>query len=92
MKPSINTTAAVLGIVALHIAFATINTAHAAGDPTQGRIQNRQAQNQAKYHKCARFALRVYQGGLSQAGDNSAKIRAARSHYSANMARCRALL
>lgn len=92
MTISTKVKATVLGFAALHIGFAAINSAYAAGDPTQGRIQKRQAQNQAEYHRCARFALSVYQGGLSQAGNNSSKIRAARSHYHANLARCRALL
>lgn len=74
-------------IPALAGASATMSV---ADDPTQGRIQSRQTQNVAQYHKCAKFALRVFQGGLSQAGNNSAKIRAARTHYQSNLGRCRA--
>lgn len=62
----------------------------AGDDPTQGRIAKRQSQTMAEYHKCAEFALRVFKGGLSQAGNNNAKIRAARAHYQGNLSRCRA--
>lgn len=68
-------------------------TSRAGNDPTAGRINNReQAAKQKQYQKCATFSLRVFQGGLSQANNDSAKIRAARSHYQANLSRCRALL
>ncbi len=68
----------------------SITAAGAAGDPTQGRIQKRQAQSTAQYHECAGFALRVYQAARSQARGNSARIRAAEAHYHSNLARCRA--
>lgn len=71
-------------------ASGAIGNANAA-DPTQGRIEKRQrAEKLAKYNECAAFALRVYKAGLSQAGNNSAKIRAARNHYHSNLGRCRA--
>ena len=68
----------------------SITAAGAASDPTQGRIQKRQAQGMAQYHECAGFALRVYKAARSQAQGNAAKIRAAESHYHGNLARCRA--
>ena len=58
-------------------------------DPTSGRINERVAANNNEYFRCAKFSLRVYKAALSQAGNNSAKIRAARSHYQANLQRCR---
>ncbi len=85
MKLSHLTTSLVIAAILLP---ATI--ANAAGGPTQARVQKRQAQNTAQYHQCAGFALRVLKAGLSQAGNNSAKVRAARSHYQANLGRCRA--
>ena len=66
-----------------------IPAASAQNDPTSGRIQQRQAQARAQYHECAGFALRVYNAALEQAGGNSAKVRAARSHYHGNLGRCR---
>ena len=92
MKRLSRTSAIVLFAGVATAALGGVGGAIAADDPTVGRIQKRQAQNRTAYHRCARFALRVYQGGLSQAGNNSAKIRAARRHYQANLARCRALL
>jgi hypothetical protein len=69
-------------------AFGT-SMANAGTDPTTGRIQQHQAQARAQYHECAEFALRVFQGAMSQAGNDSVKIRAARSHYHGNLSRCR---
>ena len=68
---------------------AIVPAAYATNDPTSGRIQQRQAQARAQYHECAGFALRVYNAALEQAGGNSAKVRAARSHYQGNLSRCR---
>ena len=90
MKISTSTKTLIVAFATLPAMVGAVTLASAGNDPTRGRIQNRQAQNTAQYHECAGFALRVFQGAMSQAGNNSAKIRAARSHYHANLGRCRA--
>ena len=42
-----------------------------------------------KYYPCAEFALRVFQGCMSQANGNSTKVRACRNHYSFSLGQCR---
>jgi hypothetical protein len=89
LSRNLNLSAVVAG--SLLTAFVAIGNANAAGDPTQGRIEKRQtAQDLAQYHECAAFSLRVYQAGLTQAGNDSEKIRRNRRHYHANLDRCRA--
>ena len=78
--------AALLGVATLAAAAPAI-----AKDPTQGRIEQRQAQNRAQYFKCAEFSLRVFQACSQQAGGDSTKVRQCRAHYHGNLARCRQL-
>ena len=89
MKLSRKLTVPTVIVGSLLTAFGAVGIANA--DPTQGRIEKRErSQKLAQYHECAGFALRVYKAALSQAGDNSAKVRAARTHYQGNLSRCRA--
>jgi hypothetical protein len=82
---------AAFGAVALTLATLAAPAMVSANgvDPTSGRINDRVTANREEYFRCASFSLRVYKAGLSQAGNNSAKIRAARSHYQANLQRYR---
>ena len=79
-----NLTSKMMVVVALLGTFGAIETAAAAGDPTSGRLAQRE------YKKCEKFSKRVLNAGLAQANGNRAKIDSAYRHYYGNIARCRA--
>jgi hypothetical protein len=75
------------------IATSLISTASsfAGQDPTQGRINQRQASNRAEYYQCAKFSIRVFNACNEQAGTNSNAVRSCRRSYEGNIVRCQAL-
>ncbi len=69
--------------VAMLGALGTIETASAAGDPTSGRLAQRE------YNKCVKFSKTVLQAALASSNGNRAKINSAYNHYFGNVQRCR---
>ena len=79
--------------VALAASSVTMTADAFAQSPTQARVNAAKAKHKAaklqKYYPCAEFALRVFQGCMSQAAGNSTKVRACRTHYTFSLGQCR---
>jgi hypothetical protein len=82
----------VLATAVLATTLMSVGSAFAGSDPTQGRIDRRQASNnRAEYHQCAAFSIRVLRACTDQAGIDTNAVRGCRSHYQNNLTRCQAL-
>jgi hypothetical protein len=81
----------ILATAVIATSLVSVASAFAGQNPTQGRINQRQASNRAEYYQCAKFSIRVFNACNETAGANANAARSCRRHYEGNIVRCQAL-